>query len=329
MWTLGLYSAMGFSFNILTSMLTPLVVVLAIADDVHIVQHFDHELRATGSKEHAFKSSVSHLFAPLLGASGTTALGMLSLATSDVVAVRTFGIGAAIGVMVDFAHVAGVRADTADVGPAGSDAAAAGALADGAASAARPVRVGHAGSCPGRGRAVGRAARPSASPDCESIPITSTSCRRPPAVAVRGRRRSAVVGHLQLQHPARGTAGFVRTSRTAWCEWSGCRSELRRLPYVRKVTSVADYVKRVNQQLTDGDRQTRIGLPAREKAIAQELFVFGLSEEGRVELSRVVASDYSRAHICGKAGLDELGSGVRADRPGRSSWRPRRSRAPP
>ena len=101
-WTLGLYSAMGFSFNVLTSMLTPLVVVLAIADDVHIVQHFDQQLRATGSKEHAFKSSIRHLFAPLSGASGTTALGMLSLATSDVVAVRTFGIGAATGVMVDF-----------------------------------------------------------------------------------------------------------------------------------------------------------------------------------------------------------------------------------
>ena len=42
------------------------------------------------------------LFAPLLGASGTTALGLLSLATSNVVAVRAFGIGAAVGVMVDF-----------------------------------------------------------------------------------------------------------------------------------------------------------------------------------------------------------------------------------
>ena len=76
--------------------------ILAIADDVHIVQHFNHELRATGSKEHAFKSSVQHLFTPLLGASGTTALGLLSLATSDVVAVRAFGIGSAVGVMVDF-----------------------------------------------------------------------------------------------------------------------------------------------------------------------------------------------------------------------------------
>jgi predicted RND superfamily exporter protein len=102
LWTLGIYSLLGFDFNILTSMLAPLVVVLAIADDVHIVQHFDHELRQSGDKKQAFTSAITHMFAPLLGASGTTALGMISLATSDVVAVRTFGIGAGLGVMIDF-----------------------------------------------------------------------------------------------------------------------------------------------------------------------------------------------------------------------------------
>ena len=101
-WTLGLYSLMGFSYNVLSSMIVPLVVVLAIADDVHIMQHWDEE-RRQGDAEFAFKETVAHLFAPLLGASVTTALGMLSLATSEVVAVRTFGIGSAVGIMVDFA----------------------------------------------------------------------------------------------------------------------------------------------------------------------------------------------------------------------------------
>src|SRR6185369_3822272 len=83
LWTLGLYSLMGFDYNVLSSMLVPLIVVLAIADDVHILQHFDHE-RRHGTKEAAFKSTVSHLFAPLLGASGTTALGMFSLCTTNI-----------------------------------------------------------------------------------------------------------------------------------------------------------------------------------------------------------------------------------------------------
>ena len=32
-----------------------------------------------------------------------------------------------------------------------------------------------------------------------------------------------------------------------WRGSIGCKSELRRVPYVRKVTSVADYVKRIQQ----------------------------------------------------------------------------------
>ena len=89
--------------------------MLAIADDVHIVQHYNEVMRETGDRAHAFKTTVSTSPLPLFAASGTTALGMLSLATSDVHAVRAFGIGSAVGVMVDFVDLAGVRADAADV----------------------------------------------------------------------------------------------------------------------------------------------------------------------------------------------------------------------
>jgi len=101
LWTLGLYSLMGYSFNVLASMLVPLIVVLAIADDVHIMQHWDEERRHKSAEE-SFKATVAHLATPLLGASATTALGMASLATSNVVAVRSFGLGSAVGIMVDF-----------------------------------------------------------------------------------------------------------------------------------------------------------------------------------------------------------------------------------
>jgi predicted RND superfamily exporter protein len=74
------------------------------------------------------------------------------------------------------------------------------------------------------------------------------------------------------------------------------RERLQRLPFVRKVVSVADYVKRVNRELNGGDESASV-VPSSADAIAQELFVFGLSDEGRRELARVVASDYSRAQI--------------------------------
>src|SRR5262249_23930044 len=65
---------------------------------------------------------------------------------------------------------------------------------------------------------------------------------------------------------------------------------------VRKVTSIADYVKRINKVLNDG-RPDAERIPDDPNTIAQELFVFALGGEGRHELERVVASDYSRAQV--------------------------------
>src|SRR5581483_5152377 len=71
---------------------------------------------------------------------------------------------------------------------------------------------------------------------------------------------------------------------------------LQQLPFVRKVISVGDYVKRVNRQLNDNDPKQEI-VPASADLIAQELFVFELSDAGREELARVASSDYSRAQM--------------------------------
>lgn len=71
---------------------------------------------------------------------------------------------------------------------------------------------------------------------------------------------------------------------------------LHELRSVRKVTSLADYVKRVHRELHGGRPEAEV-LPGSAEAIAQELFVFGLSDEGRAELERIAASDFSRAQI--------------------------------
>jgi uncharacterized protein len=76
---------------------------------------------------------------------------------------------------------------------------------------------------------------------------------------------------------------------------------------VRKVTSVADYVKRIHRELNDGNQAANI-VPDDGDTIAQELFVFALGGEGRHELERVVASDYSRAQISIK--LESMSSDV-------------------
>jgi preprotein translocase subunit SecF len=74
------------------------------------------------------------------------------------------------------------------------------------------------------------------------------------------------------------------------------QASLRTMPHVKKVTSVADYVKRIHRELNDGRPEAYV-VPDDQATISQELFVFALGGDGRHELERVVASDYSRARI--------------------------------
>jgi predicted RND superfamily exporter protein len=294
-WTMGLYVLLGFKYNVLASMMPALVIVLAIADDVHIVQHFVHDLRESGDSRRAFLSSVEHLFAPLLGASATTALGLLSLATSDVHSVRTFGIGAAVGVMVDFVMslvfvptlLTLVKPDTSPppqerwlVGPMRF-------VARFSVAHARTVVL-----VSMLAAALAMAGMSRLRVDTNHINFFSERHPLTRSANVIDRQLSGIYSFNVLLE---GPPESMKTP-DALQRMERLRQELERLPFVRKVVSVADYVKRVNREL-NGGREDAAVVPASAEAIAQELFVFGLSDDGRTELERMVASDYSRAQI--------------------------------
>jgi uncharacterized protein len=294
-WTLGLFVMMGFSYNVLASMLPPLVMILAVADDVHIVQHFNHELRATGSKEHAFTSSVQHLFVPLLGASATTALGLLSLATSDVVAVRAFGIGAAVGVMVDFVMslvfvptlLMWLKPETGIAPQERYLLAPMQRLARFSIRRARPVAVVTIGVM-----AVALSGIAWLRVDTNHINFFANDHPLHQSATVLDGKLSGIYSfNILLEGPADSMKSPDTLRRM-----EELRVRLQAMPFVRKVVSVADYVKRVNRELNGGDESAAV-LPASAEAIAQELFVFGLSDDGRRELERVASTDFSRAQI--------------------------------
>ena len=294
LWTLGLYTLLGFSFNVLSSMLVPLIVVLAIADDVHIMQHWDEE-RRHGDVEQTFKNTVAHLAAPLLGASGTTALGMLSLATSDVVAVRSFGIGSAIGIMVDFVIslvlmptlLSLVKAETAEtpherylLPPLHRVA---------RLSTSHPRRVFFGCLLFGLAASFGLLRL---KVDTNHINFFSRDHPLGESAAVIDSKLAGVYSfQIMLEWPPESLQRPDLLRKI-----DQLQEELRRAPYVRKVTSVADYVKRIHRELNDG-RSDADAIPADAQTVAQELFVFTLGGAGRQELERVVASDFSRAQI--------------------------------
>ena len=293
-WTLGLFSLMGFSYNVLASMLVPLVIVLAIADDVHIMQHWD-EARRNGDAEHAFKATVAHLTAPLFGASATTALGMLSLATSNVAAVRAFGIGSAAGIMVDFV-ISLVLMPTMlsfvkpEPRPAPNERYLRGPLNRIARfSCAHPHAVLAVTLVIGVTAAAGIL---KLRVDTNHINFFGRTHPLRESAAVIDRQ---LAGVYSFQIMLEGPPESMKTPDTLK-RMNALQEDLRMFPYVRKVTSVADYVRRINKELNDGRSDADV-IPDDPAAIAQELFVFALGGEGRHELERVVASDYSRAQI--------------------------------
>jgi hypothetical protein len=294
-WTMGLFVEMGFTYNVLASMMPALVLILAVADDVHIVQHFNHELRATGSKEHAFKSSVEHLFMPLLAASATTAIGLASLATSNVVAVKAFGIGAAVGVMVDFVMslvfvptlLMWLRPETGQAPQERYLLAPMQRVARFSIRHARPVL------------AVTMLAMVIAAAgvwwlrvDTNHVNFFANDHPLHQSAEVIDEQLSGIYSFNILLE---GDPDSLKTPE-ALARMEELRTRVEKLPFVKKVVSLADYVKRVNRELNGGGEEAAI-VPSSAEAIAQELFVFGLSDEGRRELERMSASDFSRAQI--------------------------------
>ncbi len=254
-WTLGLYSLMGFNYNVLSSMLVPLVVVLAIADDVHIMQRWG-EARRHNDNERAFKETVSHLATPLFGASVTTALGMLSLATSNVVAVRSFGIGSAVGIMVDFVIslilvptlLTFVKFNAEEKAPPHEKYFLEPLRRVARLSCAHPVRVLSIALLIGAVAALGIARL---KVDTNHINFFAGSHPLGQSARVIDQELSGVYSfQLMLEGPPDSL-----NTPDALKRLDRLQEELRKFAHVRKVTSIADYVKRINKELNDGRRR--------------------------------------------------------------------------
>jgi predicted RND superfamily exporter protein len=295
LWTLGLYMWAGFGFNILTSMLPPLVLVLAIADDVHIIQHYTQRRRDGHSHEQAWKHAVRHLVTPLLAASGTTALGLLSLATSQVDAVRTFGIGAAVGVMVDFAISITLMPTLLGWVPVLP-------LPPQSRWLLTPMRgiARLAANHPGRIIAatimivmVAAAGLLRLRVDTNHIAFFKPGHPVHESAVLMDRELSGIYSFQVLLE---GEPESLRTPDMLQ-RLDQLRVRLEKLDHVKKVVTLADYVARVHEQLAPPSIRGSQRLPTDPDLAAQELFVFGMSEEGRRELESLVSSDYSRTQV--------------------------------
>ncbi|MGE0483898.1 MAG: MMPL family transporter [Gammaproteobacteria bacterium] len=101
--TLAAFVGAGQTLNLVSAILPPAVYVIGFAYAVHVVAAFER-LRDDGrSARDAAAAAIGELVVPLSLTALTTAIGFLALATSNLAAIRSFGLFAALGTVLGWA----------------------------------------------------------------------------------------------------------------------------------------------------------------------------------------------------------------------------------
>lgn len=102
LWTHGVMGAAGIDLNVVTTMLVALILAIGVADTIHIVSDYLRQLALGRSHHDAIQEALRDLFVPCVFTSATTAVGLLSLLSSDLLPIAQFGWLAALGVAFAF-----------------------------------------------------------------------------------------------------------------------------------------------------------------------------------------------------------------------------------
>ncbi|MCB9257177.1 MAG: MMPL family transporter [Chitinophagales bacterium] len=101
----GLLGAFQIELDMLSSLFPIIMIIVGVSDVVHLTNKYIEEYLKLGDQKQAIKTTVKEIGLATFLTSFTTAIGFLSLATSRIYPVKSFGISAALGVLVAFAVV--------------------------------------------------------------------------------------------------------------------------------------------------------------------------------------------------------------------------------
>lgn len=104
-WSMGLLLSTGATLNILSILVPVLVLVIGVADGIHLVGRYREELDALGDKTEAMASTIRHMSVACFLTTFTTAAGFASLLVADTRVIRDFGMHSAIAVLITFCSV--------------------------------------------------------------------------------------------------------------------------------------------------------------------------------------------------------------------------------
>ena len=292
-WSLGFYSILGYNFNAVTVLLIPLILILSIADSIHIIQFFD-EIKKDLNKKAAFIRTVEYIAIPCFLTSITTACGLLSLTVSRIDAVKHFGIGSAAGVMFAFLISIILVPGLLTLLPS------------------RPIAKRSKGweftlfaifdFSQKRYISIFIAALLGLTLSFWGITKVRIETNRLEWFPKKGDfYKSAKIveknlfGIDNMEIVLTGQAGILKQAEILK-RMDRIASEIEKLPRVIKVLSLTQYIKRIHMALQE-DNPEFYKIPDDQFLIAQELLLFTLFDGGRRELDSFVTSDYSQGRI--------------------------------
>ena len=102
LWTFGLMAWMGIPIYAVSTMIPVMLIAMGVADGIHIYGHlglYQRKHPKVGARDGA-SEMIRGMWKPVVMTSVTTAVGFVSLLTSDVYPIKYFGMFTAFGVMV-------------------------------------------------------------------------------------------------------------------------------------------------------------------------------------------------------------------------------------
>ncbi|MGR3317529.1 MAG: efflux RND transporter permease subunit [Candidatus Anammoxibacter sp.] len=100
-WTIGLYAVCGNSMNMISGIMTPVIFIITLATSIHIINHYYFETSGSSNRQ-SIIDTMKVMGIPCFFTCLTTAIGFLSLMTSDVSPVKVTGGFTSAGIMISF-----------------------------------------------------------------------------------------------------------------------------------------------------------------------------------------------------------------------------------
>lgn len=102
-WTYGFLEILGYKINIISAIISPLLMAVAIADSIHFMTDYLQEAAKGGkTKNEYLRTTFLHIITPCFMTSITTVFGLLSLLSSNLTPIRQFGLVGSGGVAFAF-----------------------------------------------------------------------------------------------------------------------------------------------------------------------------------------------------------------------------------